>query len=265
MLIKTLKLILISALIIVVLIVIARLFFKLPSIDARVDSTSLAVVENSFWAQKIAANSEAHPGLSGIKVLASGMDAFTMRMWLIKEAEVSIDGQYYIWHNDLTGLLLLQALKEAADRGVRVRLLLDDNGIDGLDGIISQLNQHELIDIRLYNPFVVRRFKIINFTWDLYRLNRRMHNKALIVDGVAAIIGGRNIGDEYFSTGLKPHYVDLDVLTIGEVIPSITNDFDLYFNSPVAIPAAQIIKTKKQINSNLLTATLTPLTDNEQY
>ena len=265
MLIKIFKVILITVLMIAVLIVIARLLFKLPSIENRVDSISLPVLENSFWSQKIAANSEAYPGLSGIKILASGMDAFTMRMLLIREAEVSIDAQYYIWHNDLTGLLLLQALKEAADRGVRVRLLLDDNGIDGLDGIISELNQHNLIDIRLYNPFVVRRFKIINFTWDLYRLNRRMHNKALIVDGVAAIIGGRNIGDEYFSTGLKPHYVDLDVLTIGQVIPSITDNFDLYFNSPVAIPTDLLIKPITQANDNLLTAALTPLTINKQY
>ncbi len=253
-------------LIIAVLIIIARVFFKLPNIESRVDSYSIPVVENSFWQQKIATNADRHPGLSGIKILASGADAFTMRILLIRQAEVSIDAQYYIWHNDLTGLLLLQEIKEAADRGVRVRLLLDDNGIDGLDSIISQLNQHEMIDIRLYNPFLIRRFKVINFTWDFFRLNRRMHNKAIVVDGVAAIIGGRNIGDEYFSTGLNPHYVDLDVLTIGEVLPAITDNFDLYFNSSVAIPVEQIINVKSSRNvENLLTTALKPLTATEQH
>lgn len=244
-------------------VLVARQLFSLPALQ-RQDSHSISADKTSDWAQFINAQAQQHPNLSGIKPLASGLDAFIMRLLLIEKARFSIDAQYYIWHHDLTGLWLLQALKNAADRGVRVRLLLDDNGIGGLDGIISELNQHELIDIRLYNPFVVRRFKLINFTWDFFRLNHRMHNKAMIVDGLAAIVGGRNIGDEYFNTGLNPHYNDLDVLTIGQVTPDIAANFDLFFNSQLAMPAQQIIEQVKG-NNNLLEQALSPLKQSQQY
>jgi len=133
-----------------------------------------------------------------------------------------------------------------------------------LDDIIYQLNQHQLIDIRLYNPFVVRRMKLINFTWDFFRLNHRMHNKAMIVDGLAAVVGGRNIGDEYFDTGLNRHYNDLDVLAIGQVTPDIADNFDLFYNSQLAIPAGQMIN---QISTDIdeLTNALAPHKESQQY
>lgn len=263
-LLKTFKGIILVVLFFAIFVVVARQLFPLPTFQHQSDSRSLPAPTFSPWAKYINTQAQQHPNLSGIKPLASGLDAFIMRLLLIKKAEVSIDAQYYIWHHDLTGLWLLQAIKEAADRGVRVRLLLDDNGIGGLDGIINQLNQHELIDIRLYNPFVFRRFKLINFTWDFFRLNHRMHNKAMIIDGLATIIGGRNIGDEYFNTGLNPHYNDLDVLTIGKVTADIADNFDLFYNSTLAIPAQHIINQTK-VNKDLLGQAVTPLKQSQQY
>jgi len=261
---KIIKFSVITLLLFALYVLVARQLFTLPSIENRLDSHVLTAPNTSPWAQYINKLAQQHPKQSGIKPLASGLDAFIMRLLLIEKAQVSIDAQYYIWHNDLTGLWLLQALQKAADRGVRVRLLLDDNGIDGLDAIIHQLNQHELIDIRLYNPFVVRQLKLINFSWDFFRLNHRMHNKAMIVDGLAAIVGGRNIGDEYFDTGLNRHYNDLDVLAIGQVIPDIAANFDLFYNSQLAIPADQIIKPNRT-SSDFLGQVLKPLKKSQQF
>ncbi len=160
-----------------------------------------------------------HTGLTGIAPLQNGTDAFAARFLLAEAAVSSLDVQYYIWRGDMTGYLLLDALRRAADRGVRVRLLLDDNGISGLDAALAALDAHPNAEVRLYNPFNLRRFKKLSFAFDFFRLNRRMHNKSFTVDGHVSILGGRNIGDEYFETGLNPFQVDLDVLAIGAVVP----------------------------------------------
>ncbi len=263
---KVLKYTAVLLLIISTCIVVARWVFKLPVVDHSTDLKPTSVLADTYLSQQFKPVNANHQGLTGIKVLSDGMDAFTIRMFLIKHAMQSIDAQYYIWHKDLTGLLLLSALKEAADRGVQVRLLLDDNGIDGLDEIIAELNQHPLIDIRLYNPFMIRGFKVINFTFDFFRLNRRMHNKALIVDGVAAVSGGRNIGDQYFGTGEHAQFVDLDILTVGQVIPSMLENFAVFFNSEVSIPAELILHpTPSGTQFYHLANALSPFVDSEQF
>lgn len=162
-------------------------------------------------------------------------------MLLADAATASIDTQYYIWSGDLTGYLLLDRLVKAADRGVRVRLLLDDNGTSGLDAEIAELVAHPNVGVRLWNPFVLRRFKMLSYTYDFFRLNRRMHNKSFTVDGRTSVVGGRNIGDEYFNTGSNAFFVDLDVLAVGKVVPAISSDFDRYWNSPSAYPAQLIV------------------------
>lgn len=172
------------------------------------------------------------------------------RALLANEAAQTIDAQYYIWHNDLTGVLMLQALRRAAHRGVFVRLLLDDNGIGGLDSILSELNGHPHIEVRLYNPFTLRPFKSANYLFDFLRLNRRMHNKSFTVDGLATIVGGRNIGDEYFETGSQPVFIDLDVLAIGKVVRDVSVDFEKYWSSASAYPLEYII-TKPAIDGRL--------------
>ena len=141
----------------------------------------------------------AHPALSGIHALADGRSAFATRELLIKAARRTLDIQYYIWHDDISGTLLLRSLLDAAQRGVRVRLLLDDNGIAGLDATLAALDAQPNVEVRLYNPFVQRSFKPLGYLTEFRRLNRRMHNKSLTADNAAAIVGGRNVGDEYFA------------------------------------------------------------------
>ncbi|WP_036504603.1 phospholipase D family protein [Novosphingobium sp. AP12] len=183
----------------------------------------------------------AHPGLSGVHLLSDGVDAFAARLLLARAAEHTLDLQYYIWHGDRTGTLLLEAAHEAAQRGVRVRLLLDDNGITGLDHILSALNDHPNIEVRLFNPFRIRFPKAIGFLADFGRLNRRMHNKSFTVDGAVTIVGGRNVGDEYFGAGDGALFVDLDVLAIGPVVADVETDFGKYWDCESSYPAEQIL------------------------
>lgn len=162
-------------------------------------------------------------------------------MLLARSAERSIDAQYYIWHDDLTGSLLFDELEAAAKRGIRVRLLLDDNNTVGMDEALAALNAHPNIEVRLFNPFRMRKLRLLGFLTDFQRLNRRMHNKSFTVDNDVTIVGGRNIGDEYFGAGDGALFADLDVLTIGGVVDEVATDFDLYWESASAVPAARIL------------------------
>ena len=183
----------------------------------------------------------ARPGESGIVPLADGRDAFAARALLAAAADSTLDIQYYIWHGDMSGTLLFEALHRAADRGVRVRLLLDDNNTAGLDSTLAALDSHPNIEVRLFNPFVHRRWRYLNYLTDFRRLNRRMHNKSMTADNQATIIGGRNVGDEYFDAGQAPLFVDLDVLAIGPVVNDVSRDFDRYWASASAYPANRLL------------------------
>ncbi len=220
-------------------IILARIVFTLPVVEGRVDDAALPPPEDGPLADRAAWN---RPGLTGVTPLGSGADAFAARILLADTAVSSIDAQYYIWHGDLTGSLLLDALRRAADRGVRVRLLLDDHGTSGLDTEIAQLDAHENAEVRLYNPFNLRRLKMLSYGFDFFRLNRRMHNKSFTADGLATIVGGRNIGDEYFGIGPTPLFVDLDVLAVSEIVPEVAADFDRYWASPSVHPAGAIVE-----------------------
>lgn len=178
-----------------------------------------------------------HPELDGIRPLADGRAAFAARAILARQAVSSIDAQYYIWQDDTTGLMLLDELRAAAERGVRVRLLVDDNGIPGLDGLMAELDALPTAEVRIFNPFVLRQPKLLNYAFAFKRLNRRMHNKAMIVDGVAAILGGRNIGDIYFAYGEGTHYFDVDALAIGPIVDDVGASFDTYWNSAAVYDA----------------------------
>lgn len=191
--------------------------------------------------QALTAQVAAHPGKSGIHPLPDPHHAFAARVLLSRIAERTLDVQYYIWHGDLTGTLLLEELLEAAERGVRVRLLLDDNGTLGLDTELAALAQHPNMEVRLFNPFVVRRPKWLGFVTDFPRANRRMHNKSFTADNQATIIGGRNIGDEYFGATEGVLFADLDVLSIGPVVEEVSNDFDRYWASGSSFPVEQIL------------------------
>ena len=170
-------------------------------------------------------------------------DAFTARAALIQHARIALDVQYYIWRNDISGNLLLQYLYQAAERGVRVRLLLDDNNTHGNDAVLAALDAHPNIQVRLFNPFLYRKWRFIGYLSDFPRLNRRMHNKSLTADNRAAVIGGRNIGDEYFHGSDEQAFADLDVLAAGEIVGQISADFDRYWQSDSAYPLHQIVRT----------------------
>ena len=179
--------------------------------------------------------SEQHPGDSGLYVLGDGVDAFAARISMVDRAVHALDAQYYIFHQDVTGSFLLERLLAAADRGVRVRLLLDDLGSNGIDDAIAAANVHENLEVRLFNPRARGPWSGLAKTLDLlsrpFRLNHRMHNKMLTSDGVAGIVGGRNVGDEYFDASADVNFGDLDLLAFGPVVTELGESFDSYWNS----------------------------------
>ena len=221
--------------------VLARLIFAIPKVTGRIDCIALPAADTGRLATAIANRVANQSGKTGVLALQDGDDAFAARIMLADAAVSSIDAQYYIWRGDMTGYLMLDALRRAADRGVRVRLLLDDNGISGLDPALAALEAHRNINVRLYNPFILRRFKILSYGFDFFRLNRRMHNKSFTVDGLVTILGGRNIGDEYFNIGPATIFVDLDVLAVGAIVPKVSTDFDRYWAAPSVHPIGPII------------------------
>lgn len=191
---------------------------------------------------RLARLAAAHPGVSGVRLIDDGGEALDLRLRLIEAAETRIDLQYYIWAHDVAGQLLLSALVAAARRGVGVRLLLDDHGTQGLDAPLAALAALPGVEVRLFNAFHFRSPKWLNFLWDFRRLNRRMHNKCLVVDGFVSIIGGRNIGDEYFEDDHPALAADLDVLGIGTVSRDVDADFERYWTSPAAMPIDRLVR-----------------------
>lgn len=204
---------------------------KLPSLAGRTQSTAIPASGDTRIGRAIGPELAAHPGLTGIHALADARDAFASRMLLADGAEKSLDVQYYIWRHDISGNLLLKALGRAADRGVRVRLLLDDHNTAGLDEVLADLDAHPDIEVRLFNPVGIRRPRLLAYLTDFPRLNRRMHNKSFTADNQASIVGGRNIGDEYFDITPDVAFVDLDVMAIGPVVRDVSDDFDRYWAS----------------------------------
>lgn len=200
---------------------------------------------------------QTHPGQSGFRLLARNVDALMSRIVLIDHAMRSIDLQYYIFEDDATGRLLAQRLLAAADRGVRVRLLLDDLDVAQQDQLLDALDAHRNIEVRLFNPFPVRNrapwSKAMQFVVDGPRLNRRMHNKSFTVDNMFTIVGGRNIGDAYFDAGNDVHFRDLDVLAIGPVVAETSRVFDEYWNSDAAFPVTAYTN-KRATTRNLASA-----------
>ena len=191
--------------------------------------------------RSVAPRARLHPGESGIVELRDGRDAFAARVLLADIAERTLDLQYYIWRNDMSGALLFAALCRAADRGVHVRLLLDDNNTSGLDPVLAALASHPNIKVRLFNAFRLRRWRPLEYLTDFARLNRRMHNKAFTVDGQVAIVGGRNIGDEYFDAAQALSFVDLDVMAVGPVVSEVACDFERYWDSESARSAVSVL------------------------
>jgi len=221
---------------------------SLPSLTGRIDSTALGETEarKTRLGQAVADKIEEHPGKSGFYALRNPHDAFAARMLLSRTAERTLDVQYYIWHKDITGTLLLDALHRAANRGVRVRLLLDDNGITNLDQELNTLDSHPNIEVRLFNPCMIRSAKWLGYLVDFSRINRRMQNKSFTADNQTTIVGGRNIGDEYFGATDGVLFADLDVLCVGPIVSNVSTDFDRYWSSESSYPIGRILRTSNE-------------------
>ena len=212
-----------------------------------------------------------HSGQSGFHLLSNGVGAFALRGLSARAAGRSLDVQYYIWHNDLTGRLLALALLDAADRGVRVRVLLDDMDARAKNFMLAALAAHPNISVRLFNPFASRRGLItkgIEGLTSFSRINHRMHNKTWIADNRFAIAGGRNIGDEYFAASDNINFNDLDLAIVGPAVQQFSNSFDRYWNSdmvwpiqslsPNGVNAEALAKLRKQADGYLSDATNAP-------
>ncbi|HTT13168.1 MAG TPA: phospholipase D family protein [Burkholderiaceae bacterium] len=214
---------------------------SLPEHVERTSSSALADTGDTALGRALAPAAADHPGKTGVHAIPAGRDAFAARLLLARTAQRSLDLQYYIWRPDTSGGLLSKALWDAAERGVRVRLLLDDANTKGLDDALVALNAHPNIEVRLFNPFASRSFRVGDFAADFSRVNRRMHNKSFTADNQVAIVGGRNIGDEYLGADSPVEFADLDVLVAGAVVHDISAEFDAYWNSESAYPVASII------------------------
>ena len=182
-----------------------------------------------------------HPGLSGFSLLSHARDAFIVRLAMAELAERSLDMQYYSWDGDVTGRIILERVMKAAKRGVRVRLLVDDPYYKSSDPVKAALDAHPNVEIRLFNPLSNRRWSILDFIVDFGRVNRRMHNKLMVADNAAAIVGGRNVGDIYFGVNTTANYRDLDVFAVGPVVRDLSGVFDGFWNSPTTVPIAAIV------------------------
>ncbi|MGY4676677.1 phospholipase D family protein [Pasteurella sp. P03HT] len=229
-------------LLISILILSALTYRALPNKPHQETQTYRAVDPESPLAQHLLPLITQQTERTGIYPLSDGRDAFLARLALVESAQHSLDLQYYIWHHDVSGRLLLQRVYHAAQRGVQVRLLLDDNNTKGLDDLLAAINAHPNISVRLFNPFMQRHYRIFGYLNDFFRLNRRMHNKSLTADSLISIVGGRNIGDEYFDVGNGILFADLDVSVIGHVVEQIENDFDRYWNSESVYPFELIVQ-----------------------
>jgi len=174
-----------------------------------------------------------------------GIYSLDARVALANKARYSLDVQYYLVQNDRTGRLLLRNLRDAALRGVRIRLLVDDLYTTGGDPLFRSLAAFPNVEVRLFNPFCCGRESLLakytaSFA-DFGRLNHRMHNKLFIADGAIAIAGGRNIADEYFMRSASDNFVDMDAIVVGAVVPQLSSIFDTYWNSPQVYPVEAII------------------------
>ncbi|HYG06605.1 MAG TPA: phospholipase D family protein [Stenotrophomonas sp.] len=193
----------------------------------------------------VAPQTQAHPGQTGMVLLSDNVDAFAARSLLARGAGRSLDLQYYIWRPDFTGNLLYNDVLRAADRGVRVRLLLDDLNVRGSRDVLAALDSHPLIEVRLFNPTRAREgtfMRGVEMVLRLVSVNRRMHNKTWIADGQVAIVGGRNVGDEYFDAARDTNFMDTDVAVVGDAVGEASRLFDAYWNSPNAIPLSALVK-----------------------
>jgi putative cardiolipin synthase len=212
----------------------------LPENVDRPPSKAYTDTEDTAIGSAIVRETADHPGQSGFLLLENGLNAFVARAVLARFAERSIDVQYYLYNDDLVGRLFTDQLVQTADRGMRVRLLVDDMDLGGRDLGAAVLDAHPNIEVRIFNPFSRNVGRTSQFLTRLGSVTRRMHNKSFTVDNQATILGGRNIGNEYFEADPHLEFADLDVMGIGPVAQRVSASFDLFWNSELAYPAGAL-------------------------
>lgn len=217
---------------------------KSPTTDKK-ESTAFAEPETTYLGQKAAAIAANRGGDSGFLLMDRGRTALAWRTILADSAEKSIDAQYFLWKNDEAGKVMMQRLMSAADRGVRVRVLIDDSMTESDPQYLAQFGTYPNIELRMYKPFGPKHKSLVmrwvDYVADLKVLNRRMHNKLYIVDGSFAVAGGRNIGSEYFEYPAPFVFRSRDLLALGPVIDTAGEAFDLYWNSDWTVPIEDVV------------------------
>jgi phosphatidylserine/phosphatidylglycerophosphate/cardiolipin synthase-like enzyme len=220
----------------------------LPQHVKKYPSFALQTPQNTVLARVVQRSEDgSSKNLSGIRLLASGEEALDSLIALADHAQRTLDIQYYIIHQDESARILLAHVREAADRGVRVRVLVDDLNTAGEDRRFLHLGHHVNIEVRVFNPFPGGRSatwsRILTSISDIPRINHRMHNKLFVADNELAITGGRNIGDEYFTLDKRSNFIDLDVVVAGPLVAQLSASFDAFWNSKYAYPLASLAST----------------------
>jgi len=215
---------------------------SVPLDAPRVTTHALQDTGDTYLAKESVVWRDGQLQANGFYPLLEGKDAFGARLALMRRAEQSIDAQYFLMKPDNAGLVFTDKLLEAADRGVRVRLLLDDIFTTVDDAYFSFLNAHPNIEVRIFNPISRKGIYAFNYIGQFSLANRRMHNKSFIVDNQAAIVGGRNIAAEYFQLETTGEFIDFDMLVAGPVVDDVSDSFDTYWNNELAIPMQALHK-----------------------
>ncbi|WNZ87055.1 phospholipase D family protein [Pseudomonas sp. P108] len=221
------------------------LFAGCATVNVSHEPSQALPARDSAFGRSVLAQAAPHQGKSGFRLLSESAEAFSARAELIRNAQSSLDLQYYIVHDGISTRILVSELLAAADRGVRVRILLDDTTSDDLDRIIATLAAHPQIQVRVFNPLHLGRSTVVTRTmgrlFNLSQQHRRMHNKLWVVDNCVAIVGGRNLGDEYFDAQPDKNFRDIDMLSVGPVAEQLGHSFDEYWNSALSKPIEQFL------------------------
>ncbi|MGF6201142.1 phospholipase D family protein [Pseudomonas laurylsulfatiphila] len=230
------------------LVLLASFLGGCASLDVqRVPSQALPASDSAFG-RSVQAQAAPYKGQSGFRLLSDSTEAFTARAELIRNAQSSLDLQYYIVHDGISTRMLIEELLKAADRGVRVRVLLDDTTSDGLDRVIATLAAHPQIQIRVFNPLNLGRStgltRTVGRLLNLSQQHRRMHNKLWLADSSMSIVGGRNLGDEYYDAEPNMNFTDIDLLGVGPVAEQLGHSFDQYWNSALSKPIDEFLSSK---------------------
>jgi putative cardiolipin synthase len=215
---------------------------SVPLDTPKESSVAVTNTENGRQAQQVKKWLDGRDDVNGFYPLTQGFDAFGVRLNLMTVAETSIDAQYFLMSPDNAGLVFAKTMLDAADRGVRVRFLLDDVFTTVDDADLALLDNHLNIEVRIFNPISRKGIYAFNYAGHFSLLNRRMHNKSFTVDNQIAVVGGRNIADEYFQLESSGEFIDFDMLTVGPIVKEVSAEFDTYWNHELAVPLKAIYR-----------------------